>query len=115
MPPASQLPAKGNLFADLPPDSGAEIFHPVFANPACRIERIASFGHASPPDFWYEQDEDEWVVLLAGTACLCFADGGRAELQAGDWITLPAGRRHRVEAVSEDALWLAVHCRTTAP
>jgi len=103
-------PAQGNLFASLPAASGGERFETLFANPACRVERIVSFGHASPPGFWFEQDGDEWVVLLVGSAVLAFADGRVLDLRAGDWTSLPARCRHRVESVSEDAVWLAVHC-----
>ena len=104
-------PAQGNLFACLPAASDGERFETLFANPACRVERIVSFGHASPPGFWYEQTEDEWVVLLAGSAALAFEDGRTLALCAGDWVSLPARCRHRVESVSQDAVWLAVHCR----
>lgn len=103
--------ASGSLFAGLPPPAADEVFQTLFANPGCRIERIVSFGHASPPGFWYEQDEDEWVVLLRGEAVLAFADGESTALAAGDWVTIPARRRHRVETVSTDAIWLAAHCR----
>lgn len=105
----------GNLLAKLPAAAGAEVFDTLFANPNCRIERIASCGHASPAGFWYAQAEDEWVLLLAGTATLAFADGRAAALRAGDWVSLPAHCRHRVDAVSDDAVWLAVHCRAVAP
>lgn len=101
----------GNLLADFPAAGPEEVFQPLFANANCRIERIVSFGHASPPGFWYEQAEDEWVVLLAGSAVLAFADGRTQALGAGDWVSLTAGCRHRVESVSDDAVWLAVHCR----
>ena len=104
-------PAQGNLFASLPAASDGERFETLFANAVCCVERIVSFGHASPPGFWYEQDEDEWVVLLAGSAVLAFEDGRVLALCAGDWASLPARCRHRVESVSADALWLAVHCR----
>jgi cupin 2 domain-containing protein len=103
--------AQGNLFASLPAAAGGEVFETLFANPVCRVERIVSFGQASPPGFWYEQDEDEWVVLLVGSAMLAFDDGQRLGLRAGDWVTLPARCRHRVDVVSDDAVWLAVHCR----
>ncbi|HAF55564.1 MAG TPA: phosphoribosylaminoimidazole carboxylase [Thauera sp.] len=101
----------GNLFAGRLAAGSEEIFDTLFASANCRVERIVSFGHASPPGFWYEQDEDEWVVLLAGSAVLAFAEGRRLAMQAGDWVSLPARCRHRVETVSDDALWLAVHCR----
>jgi cupin 2 domain-containing protein len=104
-------PAQGSLFAGLPAVASEEVFETLFASPTCRVERIASFGHASPPGFWYVQDEDEWVVLLAGSATLAFADGRRLALRAGGWVSLPAQCRHRVDSVSVDALWLAVHGR----
>lgn len=101
----------GNVLADRPALGTEEVFETLFANAVCRVERIVSFGHASPPGFWYEQDEDEWVVLLVGSAVLAFADGRMLDLHAGDWVSLPAQCRHRVDTVSDDALWLAVHCR----
>lgn len=101
----------GNLFAALPQAGEAEVSDILFANAVCRVERIASLGHASPPAFWYEQDQDEWVLLASGHARLEFGDGRSVEMQAGDWISLPAGCRHRVAEVSADAVWLAVYCR----
>ncbi len=101
----------GQLFADLPLTAAGEVFQTLFANAGCRIERIVSCGHATPPGAWYDQDDDEWVVLLRGEATLSFDDGHTLALRAGDWVTLPAHRRHRVERVSADAIWLAVHCR----
>ncbi len=108
---ADPIVASGNLLADLPSIAPEERFETLFANAVCRVERIVSFGHASPPGFWYEQDEDEWVVVLVGSAVLAFADGRVLGLHAGDWVSLPARCRHRVESVSDDAVWLAVHCR----
>lgn len=103
-------PARGNLFAGCPGTGEGEHFETLFANPALRIERIVSHGHPSPAGFWYDQDDDEWVILMAGRAELAFADGRTLALQAGDWVSLPAHCRHRVESVSADAVWLAVHC-----
>ena len=72
-----------------------------------RVERIISRGKSSPPDFWYDQDMDEWVMLAAGTATVAFEDR-RTRLRAGDWLFIPAHCRHRVASASEDAVWLAV-------
>ena len=105
-----QAAGRGNLFSALPPPAGAEVFQTLFADPACRVERIVSHGHASAPGDWYDQDGDEWVLLLAGAAVLRFEAGNEVALRAGDWITIPAHRRHRVESTSTDAVWLAVHC-----
>ena len=109
-----QAAGRGNLFAALPPPAGGEIFQTLFANPRCRVERIVSHGHASAPGEWYDQAGDEWVALLGGAAVLRFEggddDGDDVKLKAGDWLVIPAHRRHRVESTSADALWLAVHC-----
>ena len=81
-----------------------------------RIERIVSTGQASPPGFWYDQPDDEFVVLLAGAARLCFEDGDvTLDMKAGDWVEIPAHVRHRVERTQADppTVWLAVHRRTT--
>ncbi|TAH48359.1 MAG: phosphoribosylaminoimidazole carboxylase [Betaproteobacteria bacterium] len=106
---------RGKLVAGLPPAGSQEHFDTLLDHPAARIERIASFGHASPPDFWYDQAGDEWVLLAAGRAELVLerADGDREALalEAGDWVFIQAHRRHRVESTSADAVWLAVHLR----
>src|SRR5437773_1413583 len=64
-----------NLLRDLPNARAAEITEALAATPGLRIERIVSLGQTSPPGFWYDQDEAEWVVLLAGAARLRFAGG----------------------------------------
>ena len=63
-----------------------------------RIERIVSTGQASPPGFWYDQPDDEFVVLLTGAARLRFEDGDvTIDMKPGDWVEIPAHVRHRVE------------------
>src|SRR3954447_3064819 len=93
------------------PARGEEI-KTLFAADGVRIEQIVSHGQPSPEGFWYDQPEAEWVVLLQGSATLAIEDGENVELGAGDYAFIPAHVRHRVERVSSDALWLAVHCRT---
>ena len=99
-----------NLLRDLPDPSRGEIAERLAGGDAVRIERIVSHGQASPPGFWYDQDEAEFVVLLAGAARLRFADGEVVELRPGDWADIPAHRRHRVEWTDPDrpTVWLAV-------
>lgn len=89
-----------------------ERFEPLVTRPGLRIERILSTGQASPEGFWYDQAEDEFVLLLAGAARLRLeASAGPLHLAPGDWVHLPAGCRHRVEWTSTDppTVWLAVH------
>ena len=101
-----------NLFADLPTDLPAELVRTLAAAPGVRIERIVSHGHASPPGFWYDQDEAEWVAVVRGAARLRFEDR-TVEMRPGDHLTIPAHRRHRVEWTTPDepTVWLAVFYR----
>ena len=75
------------------------------------IERIVTTGQASPPGFWYNQDRDEWVAVLQGSAKLSWENGELVELNPGDWLIIPAQRKHRVEWASSEppCIWLAVH------
>ena len=88
----------GNLLRDLPDARSSEITETLVAASTVRVERIVSLGQASPPGFWYDQPEAEWVLLLAGTARLRFADEVDARhLGPGDYLHIAAHRRHRVE------------------
>lgn len=100
-----------NLFADIPDDLPEELIQSLLSTPGLRIERIISLGHASPEGFWYDQEDDEWVLLLKGAACLRFEGEEPIELQPGSFVNIPARRRHRVEWTDpgESTVWLAVH------
>jgi len=103
-----------NIFVDLPEKAEQEQFLPLVAAPGVRVERIVSFGQASPPGFWYDQDESEWVMVLAGAAGLRFSDREEVlTLAPGDYLEIAAHRRHRVEwtDASLPTVWLAVHFR----
>jgi cupin 2 domain-containing protein len=103
---------RGNLFDGIPSLVPDELVEVLWATGATRVERIVSRGHASPPGFWYDQDDDEWVILLSGQARL-LVDGepDAVELRPGDHVLLPAHQRHRVEWTdpSQDTVWLAIH------
>ena len=99
-----------NLFADALPDPGAERSVELLSHPGLRIERIVSTGQASPPGFWYDQPQAEWVLLLQGEASLAFEDEPAPRLmKAGDFVDIAAHRRHRVESTAALTLWLAVY------
>lgn len=93
----------------MPVNLDEEVFEAIFSHAKIRIERIISHGQSSPKDFWYDQDESEWVVLLEGEAILQFEDR-KVHLQKGDHINIPAHERHRVAWTKEDeiTIWLAV-------
>ena len=100
-----------NLLKNLPLDRTSEVFEVLAEGKAVRIERIISHGHASPPDYWYDQEQAEWVTVLQGQAKLLFEDESvLVHLHAGDCLTIAAHRRHRVAwtAPDEPTIWLAV-------
>jgi cupin 2 domain-containing protein len=102
----------GNLFADIPRILEHEQFADLFAAPGIRIERIASTGQATPPSEWIEQNWTEWVALLTGAAGIQLeGEPGPRTLAPGDWLLIPARKRHRVDwtDLSGATVWLAVH------
>lgn len=102
----------GNLYAAVATGGPDERFDLLAQSPGVRIERIISTGQASPPGFWYDQPEDEFVLLLSGAALLRLEMDNRIlDLKPGDWIDIPAHCRHRVEATQADppTMWLVVH------
>lgn len=106
-----------NIFSGAPERLDDERIDEFVSTDGLRIERIISTGQASPPGFWYDQDWNEWVVVLSGSAALLFE--GEAEprvLGPGDYVSIPAHARHRVEWTdpTQPTLWLAVHYRRHA-
>jgi cupin 2 domain-containing protein len=95
-----------NLFRDLPPRADEEVFTDVLAREGVRIERIVSTGQSTPADKPYDQEHDEWVLLLAGSL-----DRGRRGARSSSGRPCPDRRRHRVTrtAKGEPTIWLAVH------
>src|SRR5690242_21098039 len=108
-------PVTTNLFNNLPDALPDELVTILAESPNLRIERIVSTGQASPPGFWYDQDRAEAVLLLRGRAGLEFeGEAAPRILEAGDWLTIPAHRRHRVAWTDPDrpTVWLAIHYRS---
>jgi cupin 2 domain-containing protein len=101
----------GNFFAHIPARLPTELIQTLATGNGTRIERIVSKGHCSPPGYWYDQLEHEWVVLLQGEATLCFEKDGRiVHLLEGDYVHIAPHEKHRVERTAEhrETVWLAV-------
>ncbi len=98
-----------NLFADLPERLPKEFVQTLLQAADMRIERIISHGHSSPEGFWYDQGQGEWVVVLKGAARLQFEEG-TVEMKPGDFINIPAFKKHRIEWTTPDepTFWLGV-------
>ncbi len=105
------MPHIANLFADLPAAGAEEAFTELLARPGVRLERILSFGQATPEDAPMVQGWDEWVILLAGRAGLRIEDEPEVPLEPGDHLLIAAGRRHWVTWTGTDVptVWLALH------
>ena len=104
------MTCSSNLFAELPQQMPDELLTTLLEATSVRIERIVSHGHASPAGFWYDQDWDEWVIVLKGAARLRLEDA-IVDMKPGDFINIPAHQKHRVEWTTpeEPTIWLAVH------
>lgn len=100
-----------NIFEAIPQHLGGEEFRVLLERGCVRIERIVSRGHTSPASGWYDQQQNEWVVVLRGGAVVVFEDGRSVTLRAGDFLDIPARHKHRVAWTDPDAatVWLAIH------
>ena len=98
-----------NLLNPLPAALPDEMVDVLLRQASLRIERIVSRGQYSAPDFWYDQEQAEWVLLIQGAARLEFARH-MVSLQAGDYLHIAAHEKHRVDWTDpeQDTVWLAV-------
>ena len=91
-------------------EKNQEIFETLAASKTTKIERIVSTGQTSSEV--YDQDNEEYVVLLQGKAKLTFVDRNETvELSSGDAIHIKAHEKHMVSYTSSDppCIWLAIH------
>ncbi len=100
-----------NIFAAIPDKLEDELIELLAQNKKTRVERIVSKGHVSPASGWYDQEQDEWVIVLKGAAILAFENGEDVRLHSGDYLNISAHTRHRVKWTQPDAetVWLAIH------
>ncbi len=100
-----------NILSGIPRELPEEVFETMLESPNIRLERIVSKGHSSPDDFWYDQDENEWVIIMQGHAKLRFEEKNElVEMKEGDYINIPAHVKHRVEWTrpDEETIWFAL-------
>ncbi|OGV25914.1 MAG: hypothetical protein A3J84_01210 [Ignavibacteria bacterium RIFOXYA2_FULL_37_17] len=100
-----------NLFENLPEKLNEEFFEELLSTKNFKLERIISEGHFSLPDFWYDQDKNEFVLLIKGKAKLSFDDGRKFELNPGDYLIINAHQKHRVDWTDpgQRTVWLTIH------
>lgn len=100
-----------NIFTQIPKDLKDELFEDIINTENLKVERIVSYGHTSPKTGWYEQKENEWVILLKGEAILSFKDSEDVKLKRGDYINIAPFKKHKVSWTLPNAetVWLAIH------
>lgn len=100
-----------NILKNIPKNLPGELIDILVEGKNFRLERIVSKGHTSPKGFWYDQVENEFVLLLKGKAEILFeADSNPVTLSEGDYIIIPAHKKHRVEWTDPkiETVWLAL-------
>tara|TARA_R110002074_G_scaffold251414_2_gene422945 strand:+ start:232 stop:552 length:321 start_codon:yes stop_codon:yes gene_type:complete len=101
---------KENILSNIPNDIPEEIVENLAATNSIRIEKVISKGQSSPDDTWYDQHENEWILVVKGAGALVFENGDEVSLTSGDYLNIPAHKRHRVSWTDpeEETIWLAV-------
>jgi len=104
---------KLNLLSNIPIDKENEKFFKILENETIKIEKIVSNGQKSPEDFWYDQEKNEFVLLIKGEAVLEIQEDNKIKsinLKEGDCLELKAHQKHRVSYTSESepTIWLAI-------
>lgn len=99
-----------NIFGNVPVNLKQELFEEILSGNNFKIDRIVSVGHSSPNGFWYDQDKNEFVIVISGSARLSFNDGQIIDLKPGDYLTIPAHKKHRVDWTdpNQKTYWLAL-------
>ena len=99
-----------NFFSNITENLSDEIIETILTHNNIRIERIISKGQSSPEDFWYDQTENEWILVLEGKAIIKFEDESIITLHKGDYLLIPANKKHRVEWTDPEqhTIWLAI-------
>jgi cupin 2 domain-containing protein len=103
----------GNLYKQIPDNLDEEIFQLLVQGENVRIERIISNGHTSPATGWYDQTQNEWVLVLKGSASISFENGRVVDLREGDYLNILSHQKHKVirTSASTETIWLAIHYR----
>lgn len=99
-----------NIFNNIPAELPNEIFTDIITSEKLRVERIVSKGHTSPNTGWYDQAENEWVIVLSGYGVIEFSNGDKVTLKQGEYLHINAHEKHRVIETSADepTVWLAI-------
>ena len=98
-----------NIFQNITINKKEEEFIDLLKDKNIRIERIVSNGQVSKEDFWYDQEENEYIIVLEGSAIVEFKDK-QVSLSKGDTLLIQKNEKHRVKYtdIEEPTIWLAI-------
>ncbi|RDH86081.1 MAG: cupin [endosymbiont of Galathealinum brachiosum] len=101
---------ENNLFSEVPDSLDKELIEVLLSSENIKVERIVSKGHISPETGWYDQDLNEWVVVIKGEAIIAF-ENREVSLKEGSYINIPAHTKHKVSWTHPqlETIWLAIH------
>ena len=97
-----------NLYDFEPPALDSEEFKSLLNHKNVTIKTIISNTLKTPQTF--EQDEDEWVVVLQGCAKIEI-DGKVNKLKKGDNLFIPAKQKHTLLKTKKIVIWLAIYIK----
>jgi cupin 2 domain-containing protein len=100
-----------HIFSSIPSYVSEEIVETLVRRDKVKIERILSKGQSSPASGWYDQEDNEWMIVLKGEAKIVLENDSAIHLKVGDYLNIPAHTKHRVEWTPADTetVWLAIH------
>ena len=101
-----------DLLKNIPDKSKDEIFETILEKKDIKIERIISYGQTTAKDYWYDQDQDEFVLILKGKAKIKYELGEIIQLDEGSSIYIKAHEKHQVIYTTNPTIWLAIFFNT---
>ncbi len=99
-----------NIFSKKINSQSDEVADTLYFSQNTKVERIISMGHKSPDGFWYNQSEDEFVILVQGSAKLEFENNEEICLEKGDSLLIPAYKKHRIiyTSINPQCIWICI-------
>jgi len=93
---------KENFLSKIPSQIPKEIFESIASSENVKIERIISKGQATQKGKWYDQEKNEFVLVLKGNAVIEFDNNEKVSMNEGDYVIIPKHVKHRVTETSKD-------------
>lgn len=87
-----------------------ELHITVYESDVLKIQTIKSFGFKSAEGEWFDQNEEEVVLIIRGRAVLQF-DDKNVSLEKGDKYIIKRHEKHRILYTSKNCEWYCVYIK----